>query len=424
MIPINISSIAAVTAGIGLDDAFIIIGSYIRIQETDTLKRIEMTMKDIGLSICITTLTSAVAFALGCFSSIPSVRWLCFYACPSVIIDFIYQITFFVALLVLDERRVQSRRMDCCVCVQVGEKDEEDGLEDGQEAEDTKDTPPLVTVEDHWTDRFMGWYADKLLQPKAQTIVLLAFFALLATSTYYTTQLTQYFDLNDMVPHDSYLRGYHNSLSRYAQARTGLASYAFFRGLNHSDPGVQHQMFEFVDELTVSGSIESSPVNFWLRDFLEFTNGTESNTAISNLTFNEKVDAFLKVPLYNKLYDDHIVLDSKTGDIIDSRCEIYIVADLGDAKAGVEALDNLRQVSSSQPINEGLSGSEWKMFTYQDMYNLWEFYSRVISELSLTTILGVVAVCVVGLLLIPHWTAVLFVTPLIICLYVDMLGKL
>jgi hypothetical protein len=49
-------------------------------------------------------------------------------------------------------------------------------------------------------------------------------------------------------------------------------------------------------------------------------------------------------------------------------------------------------------------------------------YTVAVDELIFTTIWGVVAVCVVGFLMIPHWTAVLFVGPLIIMLYFYLLG--
>jgi hypothetical protein len=52
-----------------------------------------------------------------------------------------------------------------------------------------------------------------------------------------------------------------------------------------------------------------------------------------------------------------------------------------------------------------------------------EFYTVAINELILTTIAGIVAVSIVGFIFIPHWTAVLFVSPLITTLYIDLLGK-
>lgn len=62
------------------------------------------------------------------------------------------------------------------------------------------------------------------------------------------------------------------------------------------------------------------------------------------------------------------------------------------------------------------------IFTDEGTYNIWAFYAVSADEILLTTILSVVAVTVVTLFLVPHWTAALFVLPLISVLYVDLLG--
>ena len=82
-------------------------------------------MEAVGPSIILTTITTSVAFMLGTTSTILPIRWLCLYAFPTIIIDFFYQITFFVALLVLDERRIQENRRDCCVCITAVNTDDE-----------------------------------------------------------------------------------------------------------------------------------------------------------------------------------------------------------------------------------------------------------------------------------------------------------
>ena len=51
-----------------------------------------------------------------------------------------------------------------------------------------------------------------------------------------------------------------------------------------------------------------------------------------------------------------------------------------------------------------------------------EFYRVSPDELQLSTIIGTITVSALALLFIPHWTAVLFVAPIMICLYVDLLG--
>ena len=52
-----------------------------------------------------------------------------------------------------------------------------------------------------------------------------------------------------------------------------------------------------------------------------------------------------------------------------------------------------------------------------------EFYAVAVEELIFTTVSGIIAVCFVGFVLIEHWTATGFVLPMILLLYVDLLGK-
>jgi Patched family len=66
--------------GIGLDDSFIIYGSYNRLDpRMDPVLRIQKTIDDVGLSITLTSLTTAVALFSGTFSTIPAVAWVCWY---------------------------------------------------------------------------------------------------------------------------------------------------------------------------------------------------------------------------------------------------------------------------------------------------------------------------------------------------------
>ena len=66
----------------------------------------------------------------------------------------------------------------------------------------------------------------------------------------------------------------------------------------------------------------------------------------------------------------------------------------------------------------------WMLICFRLPFFGIEFYAASVNELILTTILGVVSVTFVALLFIPHWTAVLFVLPMILILYVDLLGVL
>jgi predicted RND superfamily exporter protein len=186
--------------GVGLDDAFIISGSYDR---TDPNKapedRIHDTIEDIGISITLTTITSALAFGLGAISTIPTVYWLCYYAFTTILFVYIYQLTFFVACIALDERRVQQNRRDCCTWITVVQADDEEERESQEEA--------IVPSVEPITERFMGWYAEHLLRPWVKVSVVFVFMALFCACAYSTSMLTQQFKLVDVVPDDSYLVG-------------------------------------------------------------------------------------------------------------------------------------------------------------------------------------------------------------------------
>ena len=95
-----------VLIGIGLDDTYILMGAFSRTKQTDSMEqRVECMMEDVGVSITVSLLTTFLAFLLGAFSSLPALQFFAYYAAPAVMIDFLFQVTFFIALLALDVRR-------------------------------------------------------------------------------------------------------------------------------------------------------------------------------------------------------------------------------------------------------------------------------------------------------------------------------
>lgn len=416
--------------GIGLDAAFIITGSFFRTDvNREILDRIEETIEEVGISITLTTLTSAVAFGFGCMSSIPAVIWLCLYAFPTIIIDFLYQLTFFVAILVLDERRVLENRRDCLCCLTVepttNPKPEEEMPVDGELSnsdvsnEQEKDkAKPTIKVEST-IDRFMSWYAGKLLSNSwVKVFIILAFMGLAGGCAYSASKLEQNFDFTEVVPEDSYISPFFDVLNTYT-SRGGAIVDIYFRNEDQSSVEIQQQMEKFVNDLVMLRQIDSQPSYFWLREFSTFVSANET---LEGLPFYEQFAVFYNNPIYNDLYAKHIVLDSN-GMITASRTTVYmnninddIVTEL------IEALEDQDAVSSSQPANRGKN--DWSFFTYSDLYLIWEFYSVAVNELTMNTILGVVSVVVLSTLFMPHWTAFFFVAPLICVLYVDLLGVL
>ena len=419
--------------GIGLDDAFIIWGAYQRMDRSIPVEvRIHDTMEEVGVSIFVTTFTSVVAFALGSLSHVPAVYWLCAYAAPTIFIDFIYQITFFIALIVLDEQRVEAKKRDCFACMRAPEGAQED------------DEVPEGTI----VDRFMAWYSDFILKPAVKVIVLAIFFAIFGGLAYSASLLKQEFYFTDVLPSDSYVGDFWNNY----QAHTGgggVAPFIVFRDVDQSDPVIQAQMDEYVNSIVAMDAVSSQPDFFWVRDYQSFLTSTQSMAllaatfpqgsayynayrvspstvaeAMASLSFEQQLDIFLTVPSYDRLYSDNIVRNA-AGNVTVSRTRVrFDKANQRSVDNLVDTLEQQRAISEATPINVGVDPDNWKFFAFDELFYIWQFYSESPAELVLTTILGVSAVSIISLLFIPHWTSILFVAPIISILYVDLLGFL
>jgi Niemann-Pick C1 protein len=395
--------------GIGLDDAFMITDTY---ERTDTNKtpedRIYDTIEECGFSITLTTITSTLSFGIGISSSIPAINWLCLYACPTIAIVLLYQVTFYVACVVLDERRVQNRRLDVCLCYQI---------KDYQfYAKQIYDYNKSVSENKNISNRLMNAYSEFILRPKMRVFIITSFIALVGLCAWSATKLTQEFDIKEVLPSDSFISDYLDAATQYnGQGSTKPSVY--FRNEDFSGEYVQGQMEKFINDLVDMKTVNEQPTHFWLRDFRIFRNMTD----LSNYTFNDQLQLFLKDPIYNDRYVRDMAFSSD-GTLLASRCQLKMDGMVGNVKASINALREQEAVTIAQPINHGKS--ELSFFTFAVDYNSWSFYDSCVQQLRQSTLSGIGSVTAAALLFIPHWTAAFIVCPIVCMMYVDILGVL
>ena len=403
-----------VMVGIGLDDTFIITGAFARTDpKTDIVDRIEVVMREVGISIFVSTLTTFFAFMLGGINSLPDIRWFAFYAGPTVMIDFIYQITFFIALLAIDDRRQKASRRDCCPCCTARPIDE---LEEEEAARVAETSVPFTT-------KLVESYGNILMKPVSKVLVLLTFTGLLVLGALGASKQTTEFDFRDLTPPDSFVRDFYSALDSFFGAAAGIRfeSACYFRDIDVSEEDNQEAMFSFVNDMVDLESINYQPTSFWLRDFLFYVNGTDE---IQNLTFFDQLDVFLSTEPYDVLYKNDVVRNADKY-VTTSRVSIvYDNVDVYDNEAQIDALKAEKEVAQSQSMNLGKDTSDWRMFSFGEIYHAWELYAVIVQEILLSVIVGLVAVFVIALIFIPHLFGALLVTPIVGMIYVELLGVL
>ncbi|CAE7282578.1 Ptchd3 [Symbiodinium pilosum] len=89
-------------------------------QDRSVEDRIADTVSKAGPSVLLSSTTNIIAFALGAGTPMPALASFCIYTSVGMAADFIFQITFFIAVLTLDERRrrcgptCSALPMSCC----------------------------------------------------------------------------------------------------------------------------------------------------------------------------------------------------------------------------------------------------------------------------------------------------------------------
>ncbi|XP_055914958.1 NPC intracellular cholesterol transporter 1 homolog 1b [Eupeodes corollae] len=110
---------------VGVDNIFIMVHTYHRLDRSQYLTVAEAVgeaVGQIGPSILQTAVSEFACFAIGTLADMPAVKTFAMYAAVAIVLDFLFQITAFVALMSLDERRFESGRFDLFCCIKSSKK--------------------------------------------------------------------------------------------------------------------------------------------------------------------------------------------------------------------------------------------------------------------------------------------------------------
>ena len=329
--------------------------------------------------------------------------WLCLYSFPTVVLVWFYMITFFVACIALDEKRIDENRRDCFTCLTVRNVDSSVSPEQD------------VSV----ASRIMEAYGRFLMKPSVKVLVILAFGGLAVACGISASKLTQEFKFTDVLPSDSYVSDFYEAVDDYT-AQSSISPEAYFRFVNQSDPDIHTQMRQYITDLVAIEAIVDPPEFFWLDDFEVYRD--ENPDVLEGLSFDQQVATFVRDPVYGPIYSQLIVFDNN-GVISTSRVTLRMDnLDIDDVTQQIDAMEDQRSVSENQPINSGRS--DWAFFTFDEIYFIWDFYTVAVDELIFTTVIGIASVTALAAFLVPHWSASFIMLPLISLLYLDLLGAI
>lgn len=116
---LTIEVIPFLVLAIGVDNIFILVHTYNRMDKNEfatVSDGIGEALGRVGPSILLTAVSECSCFLIGALSGMPAVRTFALYATVALVIDFVFQISAFIALMALDQERLQKRRFDLFCC--------------------------------------------------------------------------------------------------------------------------------------------------------------------------------------------------------------------------------------------------------------------------------------------------------------------
>ncbi|XP_028269116.1 NPC1-like intracellular cholesterol transporter 1 [Parambassis ranga] len=254
---------------VGADNIFIFVLEYQRDVRRPGEKREEhigRVLGNVAPSMLLCSLSESVCFFLGALSTMPAVKTFALYAALAVLMDFILQMTAFVALLSLDARRQDNNRCELLCCVKVSTQ------------------RPNKPNEGLLLPFMRKYYAPVLLHRYTRIIVMLVFIFMLCGSLFLMFNVTVGLDQELAMPQDSYMLRYFQYLYKYFEVGVPVYfvtkrgfNFTTVEGMNAACSSVGCDQFSLTQKIQYATSYPdlsylAIPANSWVDDFIDWLN--------------------------------------------------------------------------------------------------------------------------------------------------------
>ncbi|KAM3130411.1 hypothetical protein pb186bvf_017510 [Paramecium bursaria] len=214
MTMISLEVIPFLILAIGVDNMFIISHGFKK-QKGETVSiRMGKTLESVGPSITTAAVCETLAFLVGALTKMPALQSFCIQAAIGVFLDFIFQITMFVAFLTWDELRKKHKTYDLMICKQDLNYE-------------IKEDRKLVQ------NFFKKTYTPFLQKPGCVAITVLVFLLLLIPSFIGITSLEVGLEEQVSLIEGSYLYNYFTYEKKYIEI--GPVAYVVLDGFNYQN---------------------------------------------------------------------------------------------------------------------------------------------------------------------------------------------
>mmetsp|Transcript_1727 Transcript_1727/g.7525 ORF Transcript_1727/g.7525 Transcript_1727/m.7525 type:complete len:898 (-) Transcript_1727:418-3111(-) len=404
-----VNSVIFVMLGLGVDDAFVILDALTDIGDTETVIKTKLgrTLARAGASITLTSVTDCAAFLVGSSTIIPALQAFSFFAAVTILFDFFYQVTLFVAFVKFEEDRIARRQADCtCLCAPFCM---DKTVVETDAACCTSAPMTQALARDTLMRRCVSKYLpDVILSTPGKVCVLLSAVAILVSGGVGIDALELDFNIDWFVPENT-------DIGRALQIRDDSFAgrqvpVSFYTG-SVDYFALQDRLPAFCDAIRNDREIDDLSVTCWYDEFQEDTGNGGTNAATEEEFYQGILDYVNSEQ--GSRFEDFIRFSDDNSTILATR----IPAELVDTDSGdedIEQMDSVRDTADDFP--------ELEARAYATSFLFLEGLAIVYEETIRNVLLALAVVFLVSLVFLADISAAVIVLLNISAVDVALLG--
>lgn len=246
---------------IGVDNMFIISKAWDRRCAAHKSEEFDVTagevLCEVGPSVTAAAVSECLAFVVGALTRIPALQQFCIVAACAVFIDYLMQLTWFLAALSLDAKRAKANRVDVLCCIRMK----------------PSATPPnkfwaFVSQGEYVRTFLKRYYAPFIMQGPVRILVFIAWAGMLIASVYSFSQLTLGLEPQLALPTGSYLLPYFDQQATLGDA--GPPVYVVLQNVNYTDYSNATIGINRILEAVSASGLVVRPITNWYAQFLNY----------------------------------------------------------------------------------------------------------------------------------------------------------
>uniref|UniRef100_A0A8C3KEL4 Patched domain-containing protein 3 n=1 Tax=Calidris pygmaea TaxID=425635 RepID=A0A8C3KEL4_9CHAR len=377
-------------------------------EKSNVRSRLAETYAEAALSVTITTLTDVLAFFIGTWTAFPSVRSFCLYTGTAFVFCYVYTLTFFGAIIVLNHRREQgNRHWLTCMPVQVDKGQAEKsclynacciGNCSGESSSPESEHPMSIF--------FKKYYGPFFTNTWIKLLVVLLYGAYLGGSIYGCTQIREGIDLRNLASDDSYVIPFYDDNDKYFSTYGPRVMVVITGNVDYWNETVRLGIENCTQNLEAISYVDKSLSESWLRVYTNLSANLSINISNKTLFIKNLRVLFQTVPSFE--WDIN-----KTEDKIEASRFFIQTVNVTSSIDEKNLLNQLRETAKQCSI---------QLTVYHPAFIYYDQYLVIVQNTVQNIIIAAGAMLIISLLLIPNPLCCVWVTFAIASVIVGVAG--